>query len=426
MNFKEAEDYLYSLTMFGIKLGLEQERELLDRLGAPDRDLRFIHIAGSNGKGSTSAMLAAALRYAGFKTGFYSSPHLISVRERFRINGVAVSEERLAGLVSETVNAVEEMKQAGRCPTYFELTTALAALYFKQEQTQFVLWETGMGGRFDATNVVVPECSVITGISLEHMEYLGDSIDKVAFEKAGIIKDGVPVFINRMDPVAEAVILRVAEEKNASLRQVPDAWLTADSSFTGWTGQDFRLGSYDIHLELAGRIQVKNAALAVLIMEYLADRFDINMDTLIAGLANARWPGRLQPMPDGTLLDGAHNPEGAAVLVDAVERNCPDSRFTVIYGGFADKDFREVVRILSAIASRFVFVPVKGGTRQCCSPRELCDLTSTIAGIGAEACDDLNHALERTRGEARIICGSLYLAGEALSHFLSDKEITDI
>ena len=212
MNFQESSAYLDSLMMFGIKLGLDQVTELLDSVGSPQLNLRFIHLAGSNGKGSCGAMLNAGLRGAGLKVGFYCSPHLLSVRERFRVDGQAISEDDFARMVTRFRPAIERMKDDNRCPTYFELTTAMAALYFAEQKVEFVIWETGMGGRLDATNVVDPVCSVITSISKEHCEYLGETIEEIAVEKAGIIKAGRPVFIGDLPTEADEIIVEHAEQ----------------------------------------------------------------------------------------------------------------------------------------------------------------------------------------------------------------------
>ena len=192
MNYSEALNYLDTFSMFGIKLGLEQTEALFDAAGINLDTMRFIHVAGTNGKGSTSAMIERGLRECGYKTGFYSSPHLISIRERFRVNGQAISENDFAKIMSEMADAASLLAKQGMKVTYFELTTALALKYFMYEKVDFVVLETGMGGRLDSTNVVTPEVSVITNIALDHQKYLGDTIAEIASEKAGIIKPGIP------------------------------------------------------------------------------------------------------------------------------------------------------------------------------------------------------------------------------------------
>ena len=213
-------DWLAHLEFFGVKLGLHQTQALFAELGSPEKNLKFIHIAGSNGKGSTGAFLEAGLLNAGFKTGFYSSPHLIEVNERFRINGAVPDSDTVARALTKVRSASEKLLEKGFRVTYFEATTAVAALLFAEAKADFVVWETGMGGRLDATNIVTPLASVITSISLEHKEYLGDTLAKIAFEKAGIIKPGVPVFVGCTVPEeALRVIAAKQKEMGCSLQQ---------------------------------------------------------------------------------------------------------------------------------------------------------------------------------------------------------------
>lgn len=416
MDIKEAERFLDHLMMFGIKLGLTQVRELLERVGSPDRGLRFIHIAGSNGKGSTGAMLNAALRRAGFRVGFYSSPHLVSVRERFRIDGHPIGEEEFAALTARFAPAVEDMKNAGRCPTYFELTTAMAALCFARHQTDFVIWETGMGGRFDATNVVSPLCSVITGISLEHQEYLGDSIAKIAFEKAGIIKWRTPVFTAATPPDAELVIREIALARQAPLHHVPPEWLNHNNDANG----EFRFEPYQVGCPLRGAFQRGNAALATLVLEFLAETHGFDLHNALTGISDCSWPARLQTMPDGSLLDGAHNPEGAEALA-AYLKSSGRRNLSVVFGGMKDKDSAAIIRTLAPAAAEFVFVPIST-PRPARSPAELMEICRDNCNVPCRTADSLPAALATTAAETRVVTGSLYLAGELLRLMYPDLE----
>ena len=427
MTYTEAEAYLHRLGLFGIKLGLEQVRELFDRIGAPDRFLRFIHIAGSNGKGSTAEFLSAALIRAGYKVGFYSSPHLVSVRERFRVNGRAIAEENFAALLTEIAAGAETMRAAGRGPTYFEITTALAALHFVREKVDFVIWETGMGGRFDATNIVDPIAAVITGISLEHTEYLGDTIAKIAFEKAGIIKPDRPVFYSIMHPDAEAVIRQAARERHSTSVRVPEAYyhFTAaafdETTFT----QSFTAGPYRLQLGLAGEMQRRNAVLAVTVLEYLSRQYGFDLTVALRGLAQTRWPGRIQRLSPTLLLDGAHNPEGAQILVETLRQFYPDEKFTFIFGNFADKDTVSILRQLYPVAARFIFVPIKAD-RPCRSPQWLGEQADRLGRTPWVTASDLGEATALPSAEKRVIAGSLYLAGEALTRFCTPDEIFNL
>ncbi|MCK4981955.1 MAG: hypothetical protein KAS17_03475, partial [Victivallaceae bacterium] len=310
--YQDALGYLENLQIFGVKLGLEQTFELLEAAGSPQKKLKFIHIAGSNGKGSCGAMLNAALRRSGFTTGFYSSPHLISPRERFRINGEAISEEEFANLVFTLRQYADEMAKAERCPTYFEFTTAMAALHFAEKQVDFVIWETGMGGRFDSTNVVDPLCSVITGVVLDHQQYLGDRIEDIAFEKAGIIKSCRPVVVGKMSGSAKKVVINRADELNALVLEMPDAEILnlEFSTLNSVWIQSFDFMEYHINLSMPGAMQRENFRIVFTVLEYLAPEFGFSLAEALAGLEEAFWPARCQVLPDGIIIDGAHNVDG--------------------------------------------------------------------------------------------------------------------
>lgn len=405
MNSRDAEIFLDRLQMFGIKLGLEQVSELFERLGNPHEKLQFIHIAGSNGKGSVGAFLVSALRAAGIKTGFYSSPHLCSVRERFRVDGRAVSENEFCALIEKLKPHADAMEKEGRCPTYFEATTALAVLCFAENDVDVVIWETGMGGRFDATNIVDPLCSVITGISLEHKQYLGDTLEKISFEKAGIIKKGKPVFCGRMAEACKTTIKNVAEEKGSEISFI-------ENPFAGELG-------------LFGDIQKYNASLAAKVVEFLSDKLAFDKETALKGFAAARWPGRLQTIDDRTIVDGAHNPDGAKILCEYLDEFHPGKKFDVIFGCFADKDPEAFLKQLSEKASCFIFVPVWGG-RACNSPENLGMLLESFSDIPFLTAEKISDALSKRKETPVLITGSLYLAGEALKQLLPENEILNI
>lgn len=406
MKFCEAENYFYSLQPFGIKLGLERVTRLFELLGNPHRKLNFIHLAGSNGKGSTGAMLAAGLKAAGLKTGFYTSPHLVYIRERFRIDGSAISEELFASITETIKPYIEEMRNSpSGPPTFFEALTALAVLYFSEEKADTIVWETGMGGRFDATNIVDPLCSVITGISLEHCSYLGDSIEKIAFEKAGIIKGNRPVFCGQLHPSCREVI-----EKKATEVSAPAFFI--DKPFDG-------------EVSLYGFFQKYNASLAASVLEYLSRKMDFDLKKALAAFSHVRWPGRMQFLPDGTLIDGAHNPESSEVLASFIKERFPGGKFTVIFGNFADKDTLAVLKFLEPVASSFIFVPIKG-ERKSRQPSELLQMLSSFSKLDACAAESLEEALSISKGKRILISGSLYLAGEALKLLVPPDAVLNV
>ena len=406
MKFSEAENYFYSLQPFGIKLGLERISRLFELLGNPHKRLKFVHIAGSNGKGSTGAMLAAGLKATGLKTGFYTSPHLVYIRERFRIGGNAISEERFADITGKLHPHIEAMRNSlFGPPTFFEALTALAVIYFLEEKTDAVIWETGMGGRFDATNIVDPLCSVITGISLEHCGYLGDTIEKIAFEKAGIIKEKRPVFCGRLSPSCREVIMQKASELSA-----PSFFI--DKPFDG-------------AVSLYGEFQNYNASLAAAVLEYLSGKMPFDLHRALEAFSLVRWPGRMQFLPDGTIIDGAHNPESSEVLAAFIKEHFPDEKFTVIFGNFADKDTLAVLKFLEPVASSFIFVPIKG-ERKCRQPDELVQMLLSFSEKEALAAESLEDAISISRGKKTLISGSLYLSGEALKLLVPPEAVLNI
>ena len=408
---------LDSLNMFGIKLGLEQTAELFRRCGAP-LEQHYLHIAGTNGKGSCGAMLDAALRGAGYRTGFYSSPHLVDVCERFRINGAPVAETEFDAAFAEVDRAAREMHEVGRPVTYFEFTTALAALIFARAGVDFVIWETGMGGRCDATSVVVPEVTLITNIALDHQAYLGDSIAAIAGEKAGIIRPGVPVFTGFLVPEAQAVIASHAGNSGADWHD-PDpeepTEVIYDRDAAGLF-QQFRHRGRTIRLRLTGAMQRENFRTVYPVLVWLADQYGFPLDAALDGLADAVWPARCQEVTPRLIVDGGHNPHGAAALQAALAEAYPGEKFTIVFGGFRDKDVRPGLRLLAPLARSFVLTGV-GGDRPVWSGDELAAML-TEAAPGMPYIDEpdpaaaLAAALEQP-GRV-LVAGSLYLAGEIL------------
>jgi dihydrofolate synthase/folylpolyglutamate synthase len=424
-NYQHAIKYLSDLEIFGIKLGLDQVSELFSRIGDPHKNLRFIHVAGTNGKGSTCAMLSSCLSAAGFKVGFYSSPHLVSVRERFRINGTAISEEELCKLILKIKIHVEEMKAAGRCPTFFETTTAIAAMYFAESKVDFVIWETGMGGRFDATNIVTPLASVITGIGIDHVAHLGGTEHEIAFEKAGIIKKGIPVFCAKVSAAAESVIRKKSEEENSPLH-FPDCnyTLLEKPLLKGGmpANQRVRFGAMEIEMSLHGNIQLENAALVIKTLKYLSEKFNFDLNRAAAGFSTTKWPARFQILNDGSILDGAHNPQAVKNLLLSAEEYFPGEKYSVIFGCLADKDSETVLRLLDNCAEEFIFVPIKG-SRKSMSPEELEDICSRVSLKPAHKSSSVKEALSRQHKKRFLITGSLYLAGQVLTEYFNGEDL---
>jgi len=380
----EAHAWLDGTQLFGVKLGLENTARLLEAVGNPHRRLRVIHVAGTNGKGSVCAMLDSVLRCSGLRCGLYTSPHLVSFRERIRVNGQPIPPKKLAASLSALREACTAWDHS---PTFFEISTVAALDHFDRESCEIVVLETGMGGRLDATNIVSPLVSVITPIAMDHSEWLGSSLEEIAGEKAGIIKPGVPVVSAPQSPEVLAVFKSRAEAQGASFS-------VADAPFPGAIG-------------LAGSHQQWNAALALAALR--AAGCQPSEDAISRGLHKVEWPARFQRVGSRFVVDGAHNPHAARSLVATWQEVHGPARTTVIFGSLQDKDYTEMLSILSSIAKEFLFVSIA-------NPRSA-DPTGfpALTGIPSTVCPDLPQALARPVTSAPIlITGSLFLAGEAL------------
>jgi dihydrofolate synthase/folylpolyglutamate synthase len=404
LTYPAAIEFLYSLRLFGAKFGLENTLKLAGLAGNPPGKLRFIHVAGTNGKGSTCAMLESIYRAAGLRTGLFTSPHLVSFRERIQIGRRLIPEADVVRLVAEFQPYLGQFP-AGHHPTFFEVVTVMALKFFAEQQCDLVIWETGLGGRLDATNIVTPLASVITNIAFDHQQWLGDTLEKIAAEKAGIIKPGVPVVTGADAPEALAVIQNVARGEKARLIQVGREEFSSRTS--GGAG-----------LSLAGEHQQANAALALAAVEILQKQIPVTQAQTRRGLAAVNWPGRLQliPRPDGRqiLLDGAHNPAGAAALAAALRQSFPAAGRTLVLGALADKDWQAVCNILAPLASKILPVPV--ASERAAGAADLAECCRS-ANPAAEivACANLAEALEKSAADPFVVVtGSLYLVGEAL------------
>jgi dihydrofolate synthase/folylpolyglutamate synthase len=400
MTYAEAIQFLYGLQIFGAIFGLETPRKLAALAGDPQNRLRFIHVAGTNGKGSTCAMLESIYRAAGLRVGLFTSPHLVSFRERIQINRKLISENDVARLVSEIQESLKTFP-AGAHPTFFEVVTLLALKFFAEQKCDLVIWETGLGGRLDATNIVTPLASVITNIAFDHEQWLGDTLEKIAAEKAGIIKPGIPVVTSVKNPEALAVIEKIARKKNAPLTKIKKSEVRSQKSEA-----------------LLGEHQKINAALAAATVRVLQKEISVTEKQIKIGLQNINWPGRLQlvenPAGQKFLLDGAHNVAGAKALHKALEKNFPAKKRTLILGILQDKNWPEICETLSPLAENIFFVPVASQRTAC--PNELaevCRAKNPGAEVFAEA--SLAEAMKKTGDEKFVvITGSLYLIGEAL------------
>jgi dihydrofolate synthase / folylpolyglutamate synthase len=404
MTYPQAIQFLYQLRFFGTKLGLENTFRLAELAGNPHRRLRFIHVAGTNGKGSTCAMLESIYRAAGWRVGLFSSPHLVSFRERIQVDRVQISEADVVRFTEEIRGYLSAFPVSGH-PTFFEVVTIMALRYFVEQGCELVIWETGLGGRLDATNIVTPLASVITNIQFDHEKWLGRTLAEIAFEKAGIVKPGLPVVTATDAPEALEVIQNTAARQQAPLSRVRMVDTTLPPLDT-------------VTLPLLGDHQRMNAALALAVIRVLQPQLPVSAERMRRGLSEVCWPGRLQlvttPSGNTLLLDGAHNPAGAQTLRRAVAQHFPGRRPALILGILRDKDWMAMCHILAPMAARVLLVPV--ASERTTLPGEL--LGGFLAGdteVVAEACGSLAEALTRVEKEPFVVLsGSLHLVGEAM------------
>lgn len=360
MNFTEAINYIESLEKFGIRLGLETIGELLSRLGNPQEKLKYVHVAGTNGKGSVSTMVSAMAAVAGYKTGLYTSPALCHFAERIRIDGAVIDEGELTEIVNRIVTAAEAMVADGLlAPTRFEIETSLALLYFAEQKCDLCVIEVGMGGRLDATNTIpAPEAAVIMEISDDHSEYLGDTPQAIAGEKAGIIKTGSEVVLYPNIPEVEDVVLSRAEAAGCALHRVNPSELTViDASTAGQTlrysGKDFT-DLRDFRLKLLGNYQVLNCLTALKVIAVLNRRgYSISAESITGALANVTFPGRFEILHEHpvVLIDGAHNPAGIAAFAENIRTYFLSQKIHLYFGMLADKDIDGALEILMPLAA---------------------------------------------------------------------------
>jgi dihydrofolate synthase / folylpolyglutamate synthase len=404
MTYPESIQFLYRLRWFGAKLGLENAFKLAALLGSPQQKLQFIHVAGTNGKGSTCAMLEAIYRAAGLRVGLYTSPHLVCFGERIQVHREPIGEGEIVGLVEE-LQAVTKHFPAEHHPTFFEVVTGMALCHFARRECDLVIWETGLGGRLDATNIVSPLATVITNIQFDHQRWLGDTFGRIASEKAGILKPGVPTVTAADEPEALAVIQETALRQHSPLTLVTPA-------HTQHPPLD------RIRLPLLGWHQRMNAAVALATVGVLQPQIPVGDHAIRQGLETVQWPGRLQLVerPSGAriLLDGAHNSSGATMLRAAFEEHFPNERPTIILGIMHDKDWDLMCEILAPVAARIFCVPVN--SERSADPQKLhdaCRRTNPGAEVATRA--SLAEAMAGAdRDPFVVIAGSLYLVGQAM------------
>ena len=422
MNYEEAVAYIEETPKFTKKNSLEHTKECLRRLGNPQDRFRVIHVAGTNGKGSTCAFLTSVLREAGYSCGLFTSPHLVEINERFQINETDIDDDTFLRAFEKVKALADALVEEGSYhPTYFEMLFLMGMVIFADAGVDFVTLETGLGGRLDATTAVEnPVACVITSISLDHMQYLGDTVTAIAGEKAGIIVPKVPVIYDGNDKEAAQVIRAKALELGSPYYEVTrqDAQIHRNTR----AGIDFSLknayyGDTVFSIPFIARYQVMNASLALKTMEVLREQIPVSMESIKNGMAKTRWQGRMETVLPGVIVDGAHNEDGVEKFVETAAHFQEDYPLTLLFSAVDDKDYKDMIRtICERIRFRHVVTTQVGGYRQV-PATELADIFRENGCTHVEAQEEIpaafHHALASRGDDGMLFCvGSLYLVGE--------------
>lgn len=426
MDYKSAIQYIHDSYRFGIKLGLDNMRTLLESLGNPQANLKFIHIAGTNGKGSTASFITQTLQEAGYRVGKYISPYIEVFNERIQINNQLIADDELADCTAIVKAAIDKLQtEQGVKPTEFEIVTAIGFIYFARQAVDFVVLEVGLGGRYDATNVIAaPLVTVITNIAMDHTQYLGDTIEAIAREKAGIIKDGAVVISAQKDARAQTVIAEVAAAQNAPLKEIP--WRSAQVVTSDYCGTDFYYLDQRYHINLLGLYQVQNACLAIEVLNQLSRQgVAISRAHVINGLKNTKWRGRYELIAKNptVIIDGAHNVDGMAAFAQAIDHYDSGNQRIGIFGMMADK---EIDAVIGYIVDRFTRLYLIEPPNPRALPLKQLERQLRVAGYtGSIVClkdlDQIVEVIVRYHNQAVTIYGfgSLYFIGEMRKRVLS-------
>ena len=417
MTLEEALHYIHAVCWKGSIPGLERISALLDEMGHPEQTLKFVHVTGTNGKGSTCAMIASVLRKAGYRTGLYTSPYITRFNERMQINGEMILDEELCAITAEIKPLADRIFEQ---PTEFEMVTAIAFAWFARRQCDIVVCEVGMGGEFDATNVIgAPEAAVLCNIGLDHTEVLGDTLEKIAATKSGIIKSGCDAVLYRSTPGVEAVVEQRCSEVGAALHKVDFAGLHLRSR--SLEGQIFDFGGLTgLHLPLLGEHQLHNAAVALTTLSVLQKRgWKITEDDIRQGFACVVWPGRFQIIGREPLflIDGGHNPQCIQALAQNITDYLPDRPLTILTGVLGDKDYHCMYRSVADHAAEFI--TVTPDNPRALTAQELAGYLSSF-GKPVTACDTVDEgvrlAIDHAGKSGTVLCyGSLYLLGDVIA-----------
>lgn len=422
MNYEEAVAYIEETPKFTTKNKLSHTKECLGRLGNPEKKFKVIHVAGTNGKGSTCAFLTSIFREAGYSCGLFTSPHLVVINERFQINEKNIDNQAFMSAFEKVKALADELVAEGSYhPTYFEMLFLMGMVIFAEAGVDYVMLETGLGGRLDATTAVEePAACVITSISFDHMQYLGNTIAEIAGEKAGIIVPGVPVIYDGNNPEAAQVIRKQAEALGSPYYEVKKEnteILRNTSAGIDFCMENEYYGNTAFSIPFIAGYQVMNAALALKTAEVLKDMVNLPKDSVLRGLRETRWQGRMETVLPGVIVDGAHNEDGVEKFVETAEHFQKDYPLTLLFSAVDDKDYTDMIRTVAGrIRFQHVIVTQVGGYRKVPS-EQLADIFRKEGCLCAESCEDVEssfrRALEYRGKEGMLFCvGSLYLVGE--------------
>ena len=415
MNYEESLNYIHSVNWMGSKPGLSRTTHLLEKLGNPHKGLKFIHIAGTNGKGSTASMLSSILTRAGYKTGLYTSPYINRFNERMRVNGIDITDEEVAELATLMKPLTDEMTEDR--PTEFETITGMAMEFFRRRAVDIVILEVGLGGLLDSTNVIdPPELAIITAMGYDHTRELGETMTEIAGEKGGIIKENCDVVIYGQDQEAESVFRRIAAEKNATIYKPDFDKITAKSC--DLDGQTFDYGDRkDLRIPLIGSYQLKNTSVVLTAVDVLRSKgWDIPEDVVREGLANTFWPARFEVLSKDPvfIVDGGHNPHGITGTAESLRKLFPGRKFTFVTGVMADKDVEKILGLIVPLAERFITVCPD-------NPRAMkADVLAgriRALGVDAQPAETVAAGVKQAidiAGKDGVVCalGSLYMSGD--------------
>ena len=421
MTYEEAEAYINSVPKFTSKNKPENTMELIRRLGHPERHMKVIHVAGTNGKGSVCAFLSSMLTEGGKRTGLFTSPHLVKINERFQINNEPVSDEIFLGAYDKVMKIVKEMQEDGFYhPAYFELLFDIGMVIFEEAQVEYLILETGLGGRLDATNIVEkPVVTVITSISLDHTEILGDTIEEIAGEKAGIIKQGIPIVYDGREKRAEKVILQKAEEQNAKAVPLYEEKLSIQGSTDHSVDYLFDESFYQGHVITVPYLapyQVRNSALALLAMEEIDPQHEISLETRLQAIRDTRWQGRMETVLPGVIVDGAHNEDGVHEFVRTLRQVGSSRRIVMLFSAVVEKNYEEMVHTIcdTGCIQEVVVTEIHGS--RIVPAEELAAVFRKFTSVPVTAISSIEEAFDTAmekKGEGLLFCvGSLYLVGE--------------